>query len=345
MFNVGDKVVCVKINPYAFTLNKVYDVVEFRDYGNNRESNSIASDDGGLLIVNHFNLEGSFELYKPEAKVSKVNYIMLNESVTISHEGSLNVIKRGDPRFKSVITCIRENRLHDIVELLETKNVLAKAGLTEVNGVLHLNGEAMPDSLSQRIQRLMEEEMPIDIMIRFWENLKKNPSFNSRKMLYAFLEHNGHPLTEDGCFIAYRGVREDFKDKHSGKFDNSVGQVCEVARTEVDDNPNNTCSFGLHVACFDYARSFGEKLIEVKVNPADVVAVPTDYNGTKMRVCKFEVLAECEAILTGSVYGRTAGTQTDDLAEDDAGYDFFPDDFTDESEDNEYYDSYDEENE
>jgi hypothetical protein len=32
----------------------------------------------------------------------------------------------------------------------------------------------------------------------------------------------------------------------------------------------------------------------VKVNPADVVAVPTDYNGTKMRVCRFEVLEECK---------------------------------------------------
>jgi hypothetical protein len=148
----------------------------------------------------------------------------------------------------------------------------------------------------------MEAQMPVDILTKFWRNLKANPSFNSRKMLYKFLEHNGHPLTEDGCFIAYRGVTEDFKDLHTQTFNNAVGQVVEVSRSEVDDNPNNTCSNGLHVACHDYAKGFGPKLIEVKVNPKDVVTVPVDYNGTKMRVCKFEVMAECENIRMEPVY-------------------------------------------
>jgi predicted RNase H-like nuclease (RuvC/YqgF family) len=52
------------------------------------------------------------------------------------------------------------------------------------------------------------------------------------------------------------------------------------------------------VACFDYAKGFGEKLVEVLVNPADVVCVPVDYNGTKMRVCRFEVVAECQEMNT-----------------------------------------------
>lgn len=43
--------------------------------------------------------------------------------------------------------------------------------------------------------------------------------------------------------------------------------------------------------------------MEVKVNPADVVAVPTDYNGTKMRTCRFEVVAECANIRTEVLVG------------------------------------------
>jgi hypothetical protein len=77
-----------------------------------------------------------------------------------------------------------------------------------------------------------------------------------------------------------------------------------MARDLVDDNPNNTCSAGLHVACFDYAKGFGSRLVEVKVNPRDVVCVPTDYNGTKMRTCRFEVVAECVKMRTEELYGH-----------------------------------------
>jgi hypothetical protein len=140
--------------------------------------------------------------------------------------------------------------------------------------------------------KFKEQKLPYKALLKFWDNLKKNPSFNSRKMLFKFLEHNGHPLTSDGCFIAYRGVTEDFKDVHTKTFDNKPGSVCEMPRSQVNDNPNETCSDGLHVACFDYAKGFGPKLVEVKVNPIDVVCVPVDYNGTKMRVCRFEVIQE-----------------------------------------------------
>lgn len=137
------------------------------------------------------------------------------------------------------------------------------------------------------------------------------------------MEHNGIPLTQNGCFIAYRGVTEDFKDKHTRTFNNAPGSICEMPRDLVDDNPNNTCSAGLHVACYAYAKDFaaGGKLVEVKVNPMDVVAVPTDYNGTKMRTCKFEVVCECAEELNKLVYdepvlGDTLDEDNGDTLED-----------------------------
>lgn len=234
--------------------------------------------------------------------MSKVSYMLLGDSVIINYNAKPTTIRRGDVRFLQVVDCIRQGRLNDIPELINTEGAFAKLGLELKAGLLYMDGDALPDSLSQRVLNLMEEQMPVDILVKFWKNLKQNPSFNSRAMLYKFLEHNGHPLTEDGCFIAYRGVTEDFKDVHTKKFDNSVGAVCTVPRQSVDDNPNNTCSHGLHVACYTYAKGFGSKLIEVKVNPKNVVAVPVDYNGTKMRVCEFEVMAVGEKELTGSVY-------------------------------------------
>src|SRR5690606_24725742 len=90
-------------------------------------------------------------------------------------------------------------------------------------------------------------------------------------------------------------------------------------------NPNNTCSFGLHVACFDYAKGFGPRLIEVKVNPADVVCVPTDYNGTKMRVCKFEVIQECQAIRDEVLYNYETPEDNEELDVDFDEYEMFED--------------------
>jgi ribosomal protein S27AE len=119
-------------------------------------------------------------------------------------------------------------------------------------------------------------------------------------MLFKFLEHNGHPITTEGNFIAYRAVRGDFLDKHTGTMNNAVGNVVEVPRSQVDDNPNNVCSHGLHVATLEYAKGFGtsgDRLLDVEVDPSDVVAVPTDYNGTKMRVCKFKVVAESKGLI------------------------------------------------
>jgi hypothetical protein len=83
--------------------------------------------------------------------------------------------------------------------------------------------------------------------------------------------------------------------------DNSVGNIVEVPRSQVDDNPNNTCSHGLHVATMSYASTFGsgdDKILDVEVSPSDVVAVPTDYDGTKMRVCRFKVVAESQGVIT-----------------------------------------------
>lgn len=248
--------------------------------------------------------------------MSKVNYHVLDNSIVLNFKGRTETISVSDKRYDRVVEMIKEGKLDEIPEAVTPETGFESSGLELRDGKLYDGDSALPESLTMRIIKFRDMELPFAPLLAFWDNLKTNPSFNSRQMLYKFLDHNGHPLTEDGCFIAYRGVREDFKDKHTGNFDNSPGQVLEMARDQVDDNPNNTCSNGFHVACFDYAKGFGEKLIEVKVNPADVVAVPTDYNGTKMRVCKFEVIQECEQIRTEEVYNNPDSVYSEEESDD-----------------------------
>ena len=229
-----------------------------------------------------------------------MNYIILPQSLILNHDGTTTTINRADGRYDKVLDKIKEGKLDEIIPLLSITKNLIDNGFTVVDGVVHIEDDALPDSLSQRVLDFYNNGLPFQPLLKFWAKLKTNPSFNSRQMLYKFLEHNGHPITSEGNFIAYRAVRNDFLDKHTGKMDNSVGNVVAIDRSKVDDNPNNTCSHGLHVATLSYAQSFAsgdDKLLDVEVDPSDVVAVPTDYNGTKMRVCKFKVVAESQGLI------------------------------------------------
>ncbi|MHA1290409.1 MAG: hypothetical protein ACTSPB_23760 [Candidatus Thorarchaeota archaeon] len=127
-------------------------------------------------------------------------------------------------------------------------------------------------------------------------NLKDNPSKRAVDELYGFLEKNLLPLTPDGHFVAYKKVRDNYMDIHSGTFNNSVGQICEMARNEVDEDKDRTCSSGLHFCSLEYLPSFGgwsgSRVMLVKINPRDVVSIPSDYNNSKGRACRYEVIGE-----------------------------------------------------
>lgn len=235
-----------------------------------------------------------------------VSYTVLPRSIVVGLNGKRYDIQKDDARFEKVLALIREKAAasaeiteDEMKKLIDPEFIFGEEdGVKLVNGVVEVEGEALPSELSLRVIDLKKQNIPIKRLVNFWNNLKENPSMNSVQQLYMFLEHNGHPITDDGCFIAYRSVREDFKDFHTGTMDNSPGQKLSMPRNKVNDKPEETCSHGLHVASWEYAKEFGggaRRMIEVKVNPKDVVCVPNDYNNTKMRVSAFEVLAEVES--------------------------------------------------
>jgi hypothetical protein len=145
----------------------------------------------------------------------------------------------------------------------------------------------------------------------------KNPSKRSVDELYGFLEKNSLPITPDGHFLAYKKVRRDFKDIHSGTMDNSPGTIVEMERNQVDDNKDQTCSTGLHFCGLSYLEFFGDRnsrVVIVKIDPADVVSIPSDYNGAKGRACRYEVIGEmgvkAEDAFTAPVQTNAHGTET-----------------------------------
>lgn len=228
-----------------------------------------------------------------------MNYIQTPNGISLSINGKFTTIGSNDHRYNEVIKALKENRLDDIPSIIDSSLLFSDIdGIELVDGRVVIDGKVIPDVLTDRVLNFKEKGLPFEPLVLFARKLLENPSYNSRQMLYSFLEHNGHPITKNGNFIAYKKVKSDFTDCHTGKFDNSVGNTVSMPREEVDDNPNNTCSSGLHVAAYGYASTFSSgHLLEVEVDPKDVVSVPVDYNGEKMRVCRYEVKALCESRL------------------------------------------------
>jgi hypothetical protein len=155
------------------------------------------------------------------------------------------------------------------------------------------------------------------------------PEPEARERLPLLLTVNNLPITRDGYFLAWRLVKEDYWDIHTGTtFKNDPGAVLEMDRSSCDPDPDRTCSSGIHVAAFSYLGNYGfngggNRCMLVKVNPADVVAVPSDYANAKLRTSRIEVLREVAKDLVPALFGR------DEHVTSEHGYveDEFDDDF------------------
>lgn len=228
----------------------------------------------------------------------KVNWLITDHNIVVNYDGQTHHIARSEAQAQNLISALKEKRFDEVPNLVSTIKRLessSKGLFTVKNGEIYIKDKLAPRILGNKILQFMEESLPYEPLVKFAENLQKNPSFRATNELYQFLEKNNHPITENGNFIAYKKVRPNFKDIHSGTMDNSVGTTVVMPRNEVNEDPNQTCSYGLHVANWDYAYNhFGSRddiMLEVEVHPADVVAVPVDYNQSKMRVCSYKVLS------------------------------------------------------
>jgi hypothetical protein len=201
----------------------------------------------------------------------------------------------GYEKLKDAIKAQDEQAIRD---LINPKKIVLNYGMGNISiqgETLFWCGREMHNALSKRMIAMLQEDFPIEPLVLFMENLQQNPSKRAVDELYGFLEKNTLPITPDGYFLAYKKVRKDFTDIHSGTIDNSVGQRPWMLRNTVDDDKDRTCSFGLHFCSQEYLNCFGAKddpIVILKINPRDVVSIPSDYNDSKGRCCEYEVIGQ-----------------------------------------------------
>lgn len=225
-----------------------------------------------------------------------MNFIRLENSLIVTLNGKRLIVSGDDKRFSKALEAVKSGDEATILRMIQGESFEGIKGLELVNGVPFVNGKQVETDLGDRLIQMINEGLPLDPLVNFIIKLDSNKSFRTRKELFKFLSYAGHSLTKEGNFIAYKKVRNDLLDIHSGSIENEVGVTIEMDRSQVDDDPNNTCSYGLHVGAWDYVKGFSNGVIlEVEVNPEDVVTIPYDYDSQKMRVCKYKVLTATEA--------------------------------------------------
>lgn len=226
-------------------------------------------------------------------------YIIQGNSITVVIGSKPHTISKTHITYTKVLEAIKASDWDLVKDIIEPVKVVLNYGKGNVSvqgEELFWKGKPMHNALTNRMIAMLQDGFPVEPLVNFMENLMTNPSKRAVTELYGFLEKNSLPITPDGSFLAYKKVRNDYLDIHSGTMDNSVGMIVEMERNEVDDNKDQTCSTGLHFCSQDYLPHFGNgtdsRVVIVKINPADVVSIPSDYNNAKGRACRYEVVGE-----------------------------------------------------
>lgn len=217
--------------------------------------------------------------------------------------GQAKVVSDTHPKYESIVDAARRGDFQTASELMDMEASVRKvipdgARVEIVDGEVLFSGRPVHGHVVDRILSFADHDIDVQPLVLFLERLLRNPSSRSIDELFGFLEASGLPITSDGHFLAYKRIRENWTDIHSGRFDNSVGTVVEMERQDVNPDKDQTCSAGLHFCSYRYLPHFGSnhgnRVVIVKIDPADVVSIPSDYDNAKGRCCRYLVLEEID---------------------------------------------------
>ncbi len=228
-------------------------------------------------------------------------YNITDKAVVMVYDGKTLTVNSGDDRYTAVRDAIRAEEFDAIPNLLDLKGRLiseSNGGLYLLNGMLRCDKYDIPAFLATRIIEMFRQGFSIKPLTLFLENLMENPNESGTivEELYGFIEHCNLPLTQDGCFLAYKKVRSNFRDLWTGKMDNSVGTIVQMPREKCDFDRGRTCSTGLHFCSEhymeggNYGTSSSNQVVVLKINPRDVTSIPDEYKDAKGRACRYEIV-------------------------------------------------------
>lgn len=230
----------------------------------------------------------------------KVAYTITPRGASLYLNGRMRNVASGAEKFNEVVALLRQPT-HDLdllERLVDWGSFVARAtfGAVQISDdQVRWNGTVIGGVIVERLLAMLKAGEDLEPLALFLNRLMQNPLESAREELYLWLEEGDAPITPTGTFLAFKKVGVNYKDLYSGKFDNSVGQVVSMPREEVDPDRHRTCSQGLHFCSYGYLSHYhgnSGRVMIVEIDPADVVAVPSDYSNQKGRTWKYVVIGE-----------------------------------------------------
>lgn len=236
----------------------------------------------------------------------KDTFVVTPVNVLFTYKGKQYTADCTAKNYSKIVDAVVKREYEVAIDLIDIGSAITKYMKGHVSiedGVVNYKGTPITGGMTGRIIDAMSsgDEKVVAQLVAFFDNLMLNPSFRAVNELFDFLKAADIELSDDGHFYAWKKVRGDYKDIYSGTMDNSPGRRVTMPRNMVEEDSSKTCSAGLHVCSKSYLKHYGasstNKVVRVKVNPKDVVAIPKDYNDAKMRCCEYFVVAD----VTGQV--------------------------------------------
>jgi hypothetical protein len=227
-------------------------------------------------------------------------------SVTFIEEGRPILVMSTDDRYEKCLELYKNENYSGLKNFLCPDKALEQISdgdlIIDMDcGEILYKGDAVHNVVTGRIMDAIDGKLPYKHMLSFLKDTLVCDSFVVLNELYLFLESNeSMPIMEDGSFVAYRVVDQNYMSKHvnpdGSKNRNMIGDVVTVERNKVNPDRNQTCAEGLHFCSYNYIPFYGwnetDRVMIVKVFPSDVISIPKDYNNAKGRCCKYEVIGE-----------------------------------------------------
>jgi hypothetical protein len=261
-----------------------------------------------------------------------------NDNLVTVLNGNHYKVSKDSRVYREVLEGIKEGLTDDeIVEIFNSDGLASYTLGSDIEikeDKFFIDNEELKPSMVKRIKEFANSNLPIDHFVNFVRAAEDNPSKESKDEGFDFLDYKGLPITDDGCFLAYKAIRGDYTDIYTGTVDNRPRKLVEMKRNKVDDDRAKGCSDGLHVGTIEYVRGYAKWnsqynpiIILVKVNPKDIVSVPHQDTCQKCRVCEYLVLEVMHNVLDKALYTSDA-----DEYEHDEPEEYDDDSFWDEDE-------------
>lgn len=267
-------------------------------------------------------------------------------SINVLIDGRMRTVTETNMNFHAIRDLFRDlnagviteqEAIGDLRDFLDIPVFLARIteGRVQISDdAVLFDGQPVGGIIATRLLELLREGFDVRPLSRFLERVSTNPIKTACDEIYLWLESGNLPLTEDGCFLAFKKVKSDYSSSHQGPdgkpFYNHIGTSPSMPREEVDDDRNNTCSRGLHFCSYQYLPQFGlggeSKVVIVKVAPENVVSIPTDYNHSKGRAWTYTIIgelpeSECEHFFANKPVVDNFGLYDDRDFEEEEGED------------------------